>query len=116
MMLQTIFSLRYGNIIITTLLTVLYKISFKKTLKSLLQIHSFKPVLELLKTFSSFFAREECIYIRTINILNLHKFWLIYYLKKLNINRAKKNLIKPTKSNLIALLSLIYLLTYSYTA
>ena len=36
MMLQTIFSLRYGNIIIITLLTVLYGISFKKNLKSLL--------------------------------------------------------------------------------
>ena len=115
-MLQTIFSSRYGNITMTTLLTVLYRISFKKTLKSLLQIYSLKLILEPLKTFSSSFIREECIYTKIINILSLYEFWLIYYLKKLNINRAKKNLIKPTKSNLIALLSLIYLLMYLYAA
>ena len=115
-MLQTIFSSKYRNKIITTLLTILYGISFKKTLRSLLQIYSFKLVLKHLKTFSSSFVREECIYTKIINILSLHKFWLIYYLKKLNINRAKKNLIKPIKSNLIALLSLIYLLIYLYAA
>src|SRR6266576_209744 len=116
MILQTIFSLRYRNIIITTLLIVLYGISFKKTLKSLLWIHSLKLALKLLRTFSSFFVKEECMYIRTTNALSLHKFWLIYYLKKLNINGAKKNLIKPIKSNLMAPLSLIYLLIYLYAA
>ena len=55
-------------------------------------------------------------YIRTINILSLYKFWPIYYLKKLNINRVKNNLLKPIKSNLIAFLSLIYLLIYLYVA
>ena len=115
-MLQTIFSLRYGNIIMTTLLTVLYGISFKKTSKSLLRIHSLKLALEPLRTFSSFFAREECTYVRMINVLSLHKFWLIYYLKKLNTNGAKKNLIKPIKSNLMAPLSPTYLLTYLYAA
>ena len=116
MMLQTIFSLRYGNIIIITLLIVLYRISFKKTLKSLLRIYSLKLVLKPLRTFSSFFIREEYIYIRIINILNLYKFCLIYYLKKFNINKAKKNIIKPIKSKLIALLIPIYLLIYLYTA
>src|SRR6266567_1683511 len=114
--LQIIFNLKYRNITIITLLIILYRISFKKTLKSLLQIYSFKPVLKLLKTFSSFFIKEGYIYTRIINIISLYKFWLIYYSKKLNINRAKKNLIKPTKSNLIAPLSLIYLLIYLYTA
>src|SRR6266702_8452981 len=114
--LQTIFSSRYRNIIIITLLIVLYGISFKKTLKSLLWTYSLKLVLKPLKTFSSFFIREEYIYIRTTNILSLYKFWLIYYLKKLNTNGAKKNLIKPIKSNLIAPLSLIYSLIYLYTA
>src|SRR6266576_4645687 len=110
--LQTIFSLKYRNITIITLLIVLYRISFKKTLKSLLQIHSLKLVLKLSRTFSSFFTREGCIYARIINIISLYRFWLIYYLKKLNINRAKKNLIKPIKSNLMAPFSLIYLLMY----
>ena len=100
----------------TTLLTVLYRISFKKTLKSLLWIYSLKLVLKPSRILSSFFIREECIYVKMINILNLYKFWLIYYLKKLNINKAKKNLIKPIKSNLMALLSLIYLLIYLYAA
>jgi len=99
-----------------TLLIVLYGISFKKTLKSLLQIYSLKLALELLRTFFSFFIREECTYVRIINVLSLYKFWLIYYLKKLNINGAKKNLMKPIKSNLIAPLSLIYSLTYLYAA
>ena len=49
-------------------------------------------------------------------MLNLYKFWLIYYLKKLNINKTKKNLLKLTKSNLITPLSLIYLLIYLYAA
>src|SRR6266436_3780337 len=115
-MLQTIFSLRYRNIVIITLLIVLYKITFKKTLKSLLRIYSLKLVLKPLRIFSSFFVREECIYIETTNILSLYKFWLIYYLKKLNTNRAKKNLIKPIKNNLIIFLSLIYLLIYIYAA
>src|ERR1700679_1176375 len=115
-MLQTISSLRYGNIIMTTLLIVLYRISFKKILKSLLWIYSLKLVLEYLRTFSSSFIREECIYIRIINKISLYKSWLIYYLKKLNINRAKKNLIKPIKSNLMVSLSLIYLLMYLYAA
>jgi len=74
MMLQTIFSLRYGNIIIITLLIVLYRITFKKTLKSLLWIYSLKLALKPLRTFSSFFIREECIYIGTTNVLSLHKF------------------------------------------
>ena len=116
MMLQTIFSLKYGNITIITLLIVLYGISFKKTLKSLLWTYSLKLVLKPLRTFSSSFAREECTYIRTINVLNLHKFWLIYYSKKLNINGAKKNLMKPIKSNLMAPSSLIYLLMCLYMA
>ena len=99
-----------------TLLIVLCGISFKKTLKSLLQIHSLKLALKLLRTFSSFFTKEEYIYARMINVIGLYKFWLIYYLKKLNINRAKKNLIKPIKSNLMAPLSLIYSLIYLYAA
>jgi hypothetical protein len=116
MILQTTSSLRYSNIIMITLLIVLYGISFKKILKSLLWIYSLKPVLEHLRTFSSSFIREECIYIRIINKISLYKSWLIYYLKKLNINRAKKNLIKPIKSNLMVLLSLIYSLIYLYAA
>jgi hypothetical protein len=116
MILQTTSSLRYSNIIMITLLIVLYGISFKKILKSLLWIYSLKPVLEHLRTFSSSFIREECIYIRIINKISLYKSWLIYYLKKLNINRAKKNLIKPIKSNLIVPLSLIYSLMYLYAA
>ena len=116
MILQTIFSLRYGNIIMTTLLTILYGISFKKTLKSLLWIYFFKLTLKPLKAFSFFFVMEECMYIRMTNILSLHKFWRIYYLKKLNINKAKKNLMKPIKSNLMVPLSLIYLLMYLYAA
>jgi hypothetical protein len=115
-MLQIISSLRYGNIIIITLLIMLYGISFKKILKSLLWIYSLKLVPEYLKTFSSSFVREECIYIRIINKISLHKSWLIYYLKKFNINKAKKNLIKPIKSNLIVPLSLIYSLIYLYMA
>ena len=59
---------------------------------------------------------EECIYIKITNILSLYKFWWMYYLKKFNINGAKKNLMKPIKSNLIVLLSLIYLLMYLYAA
>src|SRR6266568_3313653 len=116
MILQTIFSLKYRNIIIITLLIILYRISFKKTLKSLLQIYSLKLVLKLLRTFSSFFAKEGYIYIKTTNIISLHKFWLIYYLKKLNINKAKKNLMKPIKSNLITPSSPTYLLIYLYAA
>jgi hypothetical protein len=115
-MLQTTSSLRYGNIIMITLLIVLYGISFKKILKSLLWIYSLKPAPEYSRTFSSSFVREECIYIRIINKISLYKSWLIYYLKKLNINRAKKNLIKPIKSNLMVLLSLMYLLIYLYAA
>ena len=115
MMLQTIFSSKYGNTIIITPLIVLYGISFKKTLRSLLQIYSLKLALKLLRTFSSF-TKEGYIYVRTTNVISLYKFWLIYYSKKLNINRAKKNLIKPIKSNLIAPLSLIYSLMYLYTA
>ena len=98
------------------LLIVLYRISFKKTLKSLLWIYSLKLALKLSRTFSSFFIREGCMYIRTINVISLYKFWLMYYLKKLNINRAKKNLMKPTKSNLMAPLSPIYSLIYLYAA
>ena len=95
---------------------MLYGITFKKTLKSLLRIYSLKLALKPLRTFSSFFIREEYIYIGTTNVLSLYKFWPIYYLKKLNTNRAKKNLIKPIKSNLMAPLSLIYLLIYIYAA
>ena len=73
MILQTIFSSRYGNTIMTTLLIVLYGISFKKTLRNLLWIYSLKLVLELLRTFSSSFIREEYIYIKITNILNLYK-------------------------------------------
>ena len=99
-----------------TLLIVLCGISFKKTLKSLLRIYSLKLALKLLRTFSFFFAREGYIYTRIINVISLHKFWLTYYLKKLNINGVKKNLMKPIKSNLITPLSLMYLLIYLYAA
>ena len=74
MILQTIFSLRYRNIIIITLLIVLYRISFKKTLKSLLWIYSLKLAPELLRTFFSFFTKKGYIYTRTTNIISLHKF------------------------------------------
>jgi len=98
------------------LLIVLCGIFFKKTLKSLLWIYSLKLALKLSRTFSSFSTREGYMYIRIINVISLYKFWLIYYLKKLNINRGKKNLMKPIKSNLIAPLSPIYLLIYLYAA
>jgi len=60
--------------IVTTLLTVLYKISFKKILKTLLWIYSLKSALEPSRNFFSFFVREECIYAKTINIISLYKF------------------------------------------